>query len=58
MEVEAQNELEENVMLLPREASPASPPFISMKEMDDIFFNSELRNSFFSIANLYRATLN
>lgn len=57
MEVEAQIELEREREAAQREASRRFAVVHFHEGDDDFFFTSELRNSFYSIANLYRSTL-
>ena len=57
MEVEAQIELEREREAAAREASRRFAVVHFHEGDDDFFFTSELRNSFYSIANLYRSTL-
>lgn len=57
MEVEAQIELEREHEAAAREASRRFAVVHFHEGDDDFFFTSELRNSFYSIANLYRSTL-
>ena len=57
MEVEAQIELEREREAAVREASRRFAVVHFHEGDDDFFFTSELRNSFYSIANLYRSTL-
>ncbi len=57
MEVEAQIELEREREAAEREASRRFAVVHFHEGDDDFFFTSELRNSFYSIANLYRSTL-
>lgn len=57
MEVEAQIELERAREAAAREASHRFAVVHFHEGEDDFFFTSELRNSFYSIANLYRSTL-
>lgn len=57
MEVEAQIELEREREAAEREASHRFAVVHFHEREDDFFFTSELRNSFYSIANLYRSTL-
>ena len=57
MEVEAQIELERAREAAAREASRRFAVVHFHEGEDDFFFTSELRNSFYSIANLYRSTL-
>lgn len=56
MEVEAQIELEREREAAAREASCRFAVVHFHEGDDDFFFTSELRNSFYSIANLYRST--
>ena len=57
MEVEAQIESEREREAAEREASHRFAVVHFHEGEDDFFFTSELRNSFYSIANLYRSTL-
>ena len=57
MEVEAKIELEREREAATREASRRFAVVHFHEGDDDFFFTSELRNSFYSIANLYRSTL-
>lgn len=57
MEVEAQIELEREREAAEREASHRFAVVHFHEGEDDFFFTSELRDSFYSIANLYRSTL-
>lgn len=57
MEVEAQIELEQAEESAQREAARRFAVVHFHEGDDDYFFTSELRNSFYSIANLYRSTL-
>ena len=57
MEVEAKIELEREREAAEREASRRFAVVHFHEGDDDFFFTSELRNSFYSIANLYRSTL-
>lgn len=57
MEVEAQIELEQAEESAQREATRRFAVVHFHEGDDDYFFTSELRNSFYSIASLYRSTL-
>ena len=57
MEVEAQVELEREHEAAAREAARRFAVVHFHEGDDDFFFTSELRNNFYSIANLYRSTL-
>lgn len=57
MEVEAKIELEREREAATREASRRFAVVHLHEGDDDFFFTSELRNNFYSIANLYRSTL-
>lgn len=57
VEVEAQIELEREQEAAEREASHRFAVVHFHEGEDDFFFTSELRNNFYSIANLYRSTL-
>ena len=57
MEVEAQIELERERENMAREAARRFAVVHFHEGDDDFFFTSELRNSFYAIANLYRSTL-
>lgn len=57
MEVEAQIELEEEQEAATREAARHFAVVHLHEGDDDFFFTSDLRNSFYSIAHLYRASL-
>lgn len=57
LEVEAQIELEREREAADREASRHFAVVHFHEEHDDFFFTSELRNNFYSIANLYHSTL-
>lgn len=57
LEVEAQIELEREREAADREASRHFAVVHFHEENDDFFFTSELRNNFYSIANLYHSTL-
>ena len=57
VEVEAQIELEREQEAAEREASHRYAVVHFHEGEDDFFFTSELRNNFYSIANLYRSTL-
>lgn len=57
MEAEAEIELEKEREAAEREAARRFAVIHFHEGDDDVFFTSELRNSFYSIANLYRSTL-
>ena len=57
IELEAQIELEREHEAAAREAARRFAVVHFHEGDDDFFFTSELRNSFYSIANLYRSTL-
>ena len=57
MEVEAKIELEEEQEAAAREAARHFAVVHFHEGDDDLFFTSDLRNSFYSIAHLYRASL-